>query len=686
MKTKSWCRSALTMTLLASSLARAGGVQTLEPVEVVGARSTQVGGADSASEGTVTGLQITTRPWLRPAELLETVPGLIVTQHSGDGKANQYFLRGFNLDHGTDFATSVAGVPVNLPGHAHGQGYIDLNFLIPELVETVRYRKGPYSVLQGDFGSAGSASLDYRRQIEPFGELSLGANGYRRALAAGSRTLGPGELLIAAEGYHNDGPWDVPEHYRKANGLLRWSQGERSNGWDVSASYYKADWTATDQVPQRAIDSGLIGRFGSLDPSTGGKTERATLAGQWARRDAQGGWQANAYAVRYSLDLYSNFTYATDDVRGDQFLQSDRRTYFGGGLNRTWLGTLAGRPSDWLFGLTVRQDRIDPVGLHLTEQRVIYATVREDRVTQTALAAYAQNTTELTDWLRVVVGARADRYSARVQSDTPANSGTADETIVTPKFSAVLGPFAGSEVFVNWGQGFHSNDPRGATIRVNPDPRDPEFGNPVDPVRLLVRTRGSELGARTQLADGLQTALALWQLELGSELLFVGDAGLTEPNRPSRRRGVEWTTYWAPAPGWAVDFDLSWSRARFTEDAPEGNFIPGAIETTAQLGLSYDTQGEFFGGLRLRYFGPRPLIEDNSVRSSASTLVNARLGWRPLPRLELHADLINLFNSKTADIEYFYESQLPGESTPVADRHLHPGEPRTLRVTLRYKF
>jgi outer membrane receptor protein involved in Fe transport len=668
----------------------AGGTQTLDPVEVK-SDGGLVGAADSASEGTVTQRQIANRAWLRPGEVLETVPGLITTQHSGDGKANQFFLRGFNLDHGTDFATSVLGVPINLPTHAHGQGYTDLNFLIPELVSTVRYRKGPYSVQQGDFASAGSASVDYVRTLEaPFVELGLGENGFRRALAAAAPRVGEGTLLIAGEGFHNDGPWEVKENYLKKNAVLRYSQGTEREGFDIALLAYDAKWTATDQVAQRAVDSGLIGRFGSLDATSGGDTARLALSGQWAQRDDAQATRISAYAVRYRLNLFSNFTYYLDDpVNGDQFEQADRRTIFGGRVERTWFTSWGERAVEWTAGAVLRQDRIDTVGLYLTRARERLTTIREDDVRQSSVAVYGEANVAWTRWLRTVVGLRADRYSFDVNADTPANSGKASDQIVTPKFTAVLGPWARTEAYLSYGHGFHSNDARGTVINVNPDPRDPEFGQPVSRVPALVRARGSELGLRTTALPTLQSALALWRLDLDSELVFVGDAGTTEASRPSRRQGIEWANYWTPTPALTVDLDLALSRARFRDAAPEGDQIPGAIERTAALGVSYDgaASGQpWFGGLRLRHFGPRPLIEDNSVRSSSSTLVNARLGYRFNRQVELVADALNLFDRKVNDIEYFYTSRLRNETAATDDIHLHPAEPRTLRLTLRVNF
>jgi len=674
--------------LLAPAAALAGGTQTLEPVAIVAQRDSVLGVSDSASEGTVTQQQIATRPWLRPAEVLETVPGLIITQHSGDGKANQYFLRGFNLDHGTDFANSLAGMPINLPTHAHGQGYSDLNFLIPELVGKVAYRKGPYSAQQGDFAAAGSASIDYVRTLDSsFGEIGLGQHGFQRLLAATSPQVGSGNLLVAVEGFRNDGRWDVPENLRKSNAVLRYAQGTESNGFDVTLLAYDAKWNATDQVAQRAIDAWRIGRFGTLDPTTGGKTSRYSLSGQWAARTDDTITRANAYAFSYRLNLFSNFTYFLDDpVNGDQFEQADCRTVFGGAASRTWLTAIGDRSVHYTLGARLRQDNIDMVALYLTRARARRQPIRVDDVRQRSFALYGEAEVQWNKWLRTIAGLRADTYSFDVTSDTPANSGTRNATIVTPKFTAVIGPFDRTEFFAAVGHGFHSNDARGATIRVNPDPRDPGFGNPVERVNPLVRAKGMELGVRAVPVSGFQTALALWRLDLGSELLFVGDAGTTEASRPSWRQGIEWANYWTPRAGLTIDADFAWSRARFRDGDPAGDRIPGAIERTASLGASFDDKGRWFGGVRLRYFGPRPLIEVDSVRSSSSTLVNARLGWRMGKRVEITLDALNLFDRKVNDIEYFYESQLRAEPMPVADFHLHPAEPRTYRVALRVNF
>jgi outer membrane receptor protein involved in Fe transport len=286
-----------------------------------------------------------------------------------------------------------------------------------------------------------------------------------------------------------------------------------------------------------------------------------------------------------------------------------------------------------------------------------------------------------TDWFRSVQGLRADVYDFSVDSNLPANSGRADDRMVTPKLALIFGPWKKTEFYLNYGHGFHSNDARGTTISV-----DPVSGTPVDRVKPLVRTRGYEIGARSDFGQNFHSTVAFWQLDVASELLFVGDAGTTEASRPSRRYGVEWTNFYAPTDWLAFDADLAWSHSRFRDSAPEGNFIPGAVTATANLGVTVDHLGPWFGALRLRYFGPRPLIEDNSVRSGASALSNLRVGYRFDANTLLALDVYNLFDRKVNDIDYWYDSQLPGEGAPQFDRHVHPTEPRTVRLTFSYRF
>jgi outer membrane receptor protein involved in Fe transport len=643
-----------------------------------------VGIAGSSSQGAITAAQLETRPVMRAGEVLETVPGLVISQHSGEGKANQYYLRGFNLDHGTDFSTNVVGIPVNTPTGAHAHGYADVGFLIPELVSGVQFKKGPYFADEGDFSAAGSASISYVNQLaSPMVHVSGGGQGWRRFLGAASPRVVNGRLLAALDVSHTDGPWERPDDFQKTNALLRYSRGTAQNGFSLTGLGYWADWRSTDQVPQRAIDSGAIGRFSLIDPSDRGQENRQMLVADWQRGSGPSSLRATAYAQRNSLNLFSNFTYFLDHPdEGDQFEQAERRVTAGGRLTYRRLGHCLERHTESSAGVQIRRDWLDPVGLYHTASARRLSTTREDQVGQTMLGLFAQTEIEWTPRVRATLGLRGDVYQFDVTSDNALNSGRGTSGIVSPKLGVVFGPWAGTEWYVNAGTGYHSNDARGAAISV-----DPSTGGAVDRVTPLVRAKGAEVGVRTVRVKGLQSTVSAWYLSLDSELLFVGDAGTTEAGRPSRRVGVEWTNYARLTPWMTVDADLAFSRARFIGSDPAGDFIPGALDRVISAGVSVEPKKAVFGSLRLRHFGPRPLIEDESVQSKATTLWNGEIGYRFSNTMRLVLEGYNLFDSKVSDVDYFYTSRLPGEpGEGVEDLHTHPAIPRTARLSLQVKF
>lgn len=656
----------------------------LEEVVITGQQADLIGRADSASQGTLTIEQLENRPILRPGEVLEAVPGLIVTQHSGDGKANQYFLRGFNLDHGTDFATRVDDIPVNMPTHAHGQGYSDLNFLIPELVDNIEYKKGTYYADEGNFSAAGAADIRYRRKLDTasISSLSTGQDGYKRALLAYSSEIAAGDLLLGLEYSRNDGPWDLKEGYRKLSSVMKYSHGDTDNGFAVTAMAYDGHWHSTDQIPLRAVESGQISRFGAIDPTDGGTTHRYSLSAQWWQHLGQGEFKANVFGLDYQLDLISNFTYNTDPIHGDQFEQYDKRRVFGGNVVYDQPLSLLGHDGTFKTGIQVRYDDIRPVGLYRTQDRIRYATVRQDQVTQSSYSAYLSQDIHWASWLRSEIGARIDYFHFDVQSNLAANSGTTSDSTTSPKLSLVFGPWHKTEYFANVGEGFHSNDARGTTITVDPN----DGVTPVSKVSPLVHALGAEVGLRTALIPQVQLATSLWTLNLDSELLFTGDGGTTEPSRATHRNGIEVGIYYMPISNIVIDADLAWSHARFTDYDPVGNRIPNAVETVASIGFIYNHATGFYGGARLRYFGSAPLIEDNSVRSHSTTLVNFEGGYHFNRSVSVLVSVFNAFDRKDNDITYYYESQIPGEAAPVADIHFHPVESRTIRGTISTKF
>lgn len=681
-----------------------------------------------ASEMTVSGKEINDRPVTRPGEVLEAAPGLIVTQHSGEGKANQYFLRGYNLDHGTDMAITVDDMPVNMRTHGHGQGYADLNFLMPETVNGMRVRKGPYYADEGDFSSAGALNLDLIDRVNRgLAEMTFGSFGYKRGFVMNSVKAGAGDLLFAGEANLYNGPWSNPDEVRKLNGMVRYSQGTATDGFSATAMAYGNRWNSTDQIPLRAITSGLLGRFDAEDPTDGGRTNRFSLSTRVAQTDDLGSWKANAYVIKSKLDLYNNFTYyLSDPTLGDQFHQHDDRVVAGGAVSRTFVGSLAGLPSETTVGLQTRYDDIN-VALTTTHQRNFLANTRSDKVQETSVAAYVQNTVRWTDWFRTTLGWRGDYYTTTVNSLFDANnSGKASASLGSPKFSMTFGPFYKTELFVGAGMGMHSNDARGSTIREVPVDRvqDPNAASdPLSASPLLVRTKGAEVGIRTRLIPGLDSTFSVFMLDQASEIVFSGDGGDTEASRASRRFGIEWTNKYKPANWVTLDTDVAWSRARFVGfdqdqadvyaslagypeaqigNAP-GNYVPGAPTLIASAGITLGEATGWFTGLRWRYLGERPLTEDNAFRSPATSVFNGRIGYRFENGWRIQLDALNLFDAKADQITYAYGSMLktdnlfamcgPGSSLPAAvcstgvmDRVLHPIEPLAIRLTLAGRF
>jgi outer membrane receptor protein involved in Fe transport len=675
-----------------------------------------------ASQITIAGEELNARPVTRPGEILEAVPGLIVTQHSGDGKANQYFLRGFNLDHGTDLAISVDGMPVNMRTHAHGRGYADLNFLIPELISSVDIRKGPYFADEGDFSSVGSVHINLLDSIKTSASMTVGSFGYRRGLGVTSTKLGEGTLLVAGEVNAYNGPWDNPDNLRKLNGVMRYSQGTSENGFSLTGMAYVNRWNSTDQIPSRAIASGEIGLYGALDPGDGGNSNRFSLSGRWAQTDEGGSSIANFYVVKSSLNLWNNFTYfLTDPFNGDQFHQHDDRTLGGINASHTFRSQFVGLPMETEVGVQSRYDDIR-LDLNNTVQRRFLSPIRSDAVQEGSVGIFAENTLHWTDWLRTIVGWRGDFYDTSVLSYfTPANSGAANTFIGSPKLGLVLGPFAKTEFFVNAGEGFHSNDARGVTIT-----QSPLDGSPLQASPFLAKTRGAEVGLRSKLIAGLNSAVSVFLLDSASEILFVGDAGDTEASRPSRRYGIEWTNDYRPLSWLGLEGDIAVTHARFRGDDPNqaalyaslvgfpaaqignapGDYIPGAPSMIASAGITLGERTGWFSGLRYRYFGPRPLTEDGAFVSPATGLLNGRLGYRFENGWRMQLDGFNLLNSKSDQITYAYGSLIKSDSlfamcfpavgaptapaavcqTGVMDRVLHPVEPLAIRLTVIGQF
>ncbi len=636
------------------------------PDIVVTARGERRIGRDrAASAGAVSGDDIRARPLLRTNEVAEAVPGLLAVQHSGGGKAAQYYIRGFNLDHGTDFSIALDGVPMNLPTQAHAQGYLDLNGLIPETIDRIEYRKGPYDARDGDFSLVAAAAMTTLDRAPPSIALEAGSYGYRRIAGVGSVPFVGGDLVLAGELKANDGVWALPERLRHAGAFAKYTVVTGLGTLRASLSSYDATWRPTEQVPVRAIGTLLPDRFGTLDPFLRGRTSRriATLSIDGERT------AVSAYAQRYGFDLLSNFTFFLDDpVRGDELQQTERRWTYGGRVrHRVPIGTRL----QLTVGADARTDRIDDLGFYQTERgrRIVTRSLADVR--ETAVSGYAEARWQPVAPLTITGGARADHFRFRsIGRAGSAIDGETGATIVTPKASAALTVAPGIAVYANYGQGFHSNDARAVVAQR-------------DPVPALVRGTGYEAGTRIERGPVVLT-IDRWWLRSDGELVFLGDSGTVEPRGPSRRRGWETTLYVRPLRWLSIDAIHATNHARFV-DAPGADRIPNAVESATSLGVTVAT-GVWQGALRVRRIGPRPLIEDDSVRGPATTVANARVG-RTFGKAEVSIDILNLFDTRRADADYFYASRLPGEAPGgVEGIHSRAVEPRQVRLGIKLRM
>ena len=659
------------MTLLLSSESSRAAEPT-EEVIVYGRSTGQIGSATSASQGFVGLDDIDPPPLLRVGELAEAVPGMIATQHSGTGKANQYFLRGFNLDHGTDFSAHLNGMPLNLRTHGHGQGYLDLNPIIPELVKTIEYQKGPHSARSGDFSSAGSVRFNYGSNIiAPLLKISAGSFGYRRALIAASNQ----NYIVAVDTTRYSGPWMLDENLRQNKGHIGWSLAIGDVQSQFQLDYYDSIWRATDQIPQRAVAETQIPPSGFIDPDLGGNSRRYSLNVAVADETTDG----RLYAVSSNFQLFSNFTYFLENPDiGDEFEQLDERTLWGGRFEKRYG---MGDQLSMSAGVEFQHDDISRLELNSTTSRLRVRSIRDDIVDQTSIAGFLDADWKVNDRLRANIGIRADYFEADITADRVANSGQASDSQVSPKLNVAYRLSEALEFYVNLGRGMHSNDARGTVISI-----DPNTGESAQSVPLLVPSTGREIGIRYEHGDVLKVTATAFDIELDSELVFVGDAGSTEANDGSIRRGIETTIFINAGPKFQFDLAYTKTRANYLNTSSDFNAIPGAVDTTLAAGINARWTDKLTTSIRLRHLGGAPLLEDRTIESGKSLLANAA-AMLEVGKTEMKLEALNLFDSSDVDIAYYYESRLSGERPEgVADVHFHPLEPRSIRLTVKHSF
>jgi hypothetical protein len=659
----------------------------IDEIKVTAERLGLLGTTTTASEGVVVNDELSLTPAYRVGQLLETVPGLQVTSHSGEGKANQYLLRGYNLDHGTDLATFVDGMPVNEPTHAHGQGYTDLNFLIPELATNVKYRKGTYYADEGDFSSVGAVHINLLNRLDDQVSLTGGTLGYRRLFAGGSTALDGGALLGAFELLRYDGPWVDPDDLRKINAVLRFSEGSATDGVSVTLMHYRGNWNSTTDQPERAIAAGLISRFGSLDPSDGGEAQRSSLTLQYVTPIGAGEVAAGAYVFGNRLTLWNDFThFLVDPVNGDQEAQHESRTTAGGTLTYLWSDNMLGVKGDFQVGAGARTD-FNQVSRFPTHARQIIPLAAEshnfnesDGVRLDNLWLYGEVATHWTPWFRSVLGVRLDTLSG---SDNGTNRGSAGGHLWQPKGSAIFRPWSATELYVSTGRGFHSDDLRGVTAaQINGLPSAP----------LIARQSGSEVGVRQSLSEAFTATLAFYTLEADSETTYDPDAGVDTAGPGSRRRGFEINLTYQALRWLELYGSYSGNHARFTSPYNDGtghvgSYLPNAPTATGSFNAYVKGLGSWSGSFGYRYLSGFPLSSDNAAKGHGYGEWSADAQYAAGHGFSVGLGLFNILNKRADAAQFWYIDRLTGEpAAGVADVHVHPLEGRTARLTLEQKF
>ncbi len=680
-------------------------------IVITASRLDLLGSATTASQGVITAKEVELRPIYRPGQLYESIPGLVVTIHSGEGKANQYLIRGYNLDHGTDFANFVDDMPVNKPTNTHGQGYSDLAFLIPQIVQGIDYTKGPYYAAIGDFGSVASSHTRLANELPTQVTAMIGTDGYQSLFGTTTYHIGQDQRLLGAiELAHFDGPWHPPQNFKKINAALRYSQGTASDGFSLTGMFYKSEGGLITDQPVRAVDQGLIDRFGTLDPTDHSKSLRYSLSAHLDRPVGENGkFSLSLYGIHATMTLWNNFTHYLDDpVNGDQEQQDEDRWTYGGIATYTAKNKIGTLDSDTVLGLQGRYDsnfvdrrhtlnRTTVLNYCNLEQddgpAIAYPTVdgycNADRVHLYDFAPYIQNTMKWTSWLRTVVGVREEFYAADDVSRVTGASGSGHQWLFQPKANLILGPWAKTEFYVSWGRGFHSDDVRGV-FGILPTQGIPLAGGPTP---LLAATTGVEVGIRTDIIPKLMLQLAAFQQDFGSELVYNPDIGQDEAGAPSRRQGIEVGGQYHPFRWLELNADLAFSKPRYHTDnlAAYGlnePYIADAPNFIYSAGILVDNLGSWSGGIQWRRLGTHSLDDGNKFpQDNGYSEFNMDVSYKLAAGWKLGVSVFNMFQSKDEAADYFYTSRLPGEPAEgIADFQSHPLEPRSARFSVTKSF
>jgi len=696
-------------------------------VVVTASRTDLLGKATTASQGSATQADVDLRPVYRIGQVYETVPGLVVTTHSGEGKANQYLLRGFNLDHGTDFASFVDSMPVNRPTNAHGQGYSDQNFLIPQIVGGLDFTKGPYYASIGDFGAVGSAHVRVLDDLPNQVSASVGTLRDDEGYVGGTFHIdGEDRVWAAVDVNHLDGPWTPPGAFNKINAAARFSHGDDANGYSLTAMVYQsAGLMQTDQSVY-AVRNGLIGRYGTLDPTDASRSQRDSLSGRYGQTGDGWTFASDAYAIHSTMTLFNNFThYLFDKVEGDQEQQDETRTTLGTDAALTLSRGFGAVSIDTVFGLQDRYD-IDAVDRRHTHDRTpldyceldasslagapelrpapagapaaggatpylaIGGDCSADDVRLNDLGLYVQTTTHWTPWLRTAIGFREEVYQATDHSLTTGIDGSETETLPQPKGSLSLGPWFKTELYVSAGQGFHSDDAREVFLTVPYEGPNPDLK-----ARLLAPATGEEVGLRTDIVPKVQAQIAGFQEDFSSEQLYDQDEGEDQASAATRRQGVEISAQYHPFNWIELSADLDFAKARYRGSLADlksrfglnGRYVANAPSFTGSIGVLVDNLGPWYGGLSVRDLGPYPVNDGEQYpEDKGYAEVNLDAGYKVSPAVKVQLSIYNLLNSQANAAAYYYTSRLVPTGPVVTGLQVHPLEPISARLAVTAAF
>ena len=631
------------------------------------------------SSSQVADIDLQTNPVNSSQEILRKVPGLIIGQHAGGGKAEQIFLRGFDIDHGTDIAISVDGIPVNMVSHAHGQGYADLHFLIPEIIENINFAKGPYSADHGNFTTAGYVDFKTKDKLD---QSTVGLQyGHFNTF----RTFGLFDLLgrsenqdayIATEYLASDGPFESPQNFNRLNLMGKYAVNFTNNDrLSVVASRFQSKWDASGQIPQRLVNNGTITRFGAVDDTEGGTTSRTNLALDHTKViNGHSFVKTNAFYSQYQFELYSNFTFFLDDpVNGDQIKQKENRNIYG--IESTVFQTLAGNSDIELsYGVGLRYDDVDGNELsHTANRKTTLESIALGDVDETNVYGFANAELDFGKWL-INPGLRFDAFSFDYINNLKAEYTSLSErkAFVSPKLNIIYNPTPQWQIFLKTGMGFHSNDTRVVVAQSGE--------------QILPAAYGADLGAVWKPLPRLWINVAAWYLFLEQEFVYVGDAGIVEPSGKTERRGIEFGLRWQLADYLFFDSDINYTHARAVEEPEGNNFIPLAPDLTAAGGLSFQHPSGFSGGIRYRYIKDRPANEDNSIVAQGYLITDLNASYTFNKRVTLGITIENLFDQDWNEAQFATESRLFSEPTAVEEIHFTPGVPFFFKANFSYHF